>query len=64
MIRLKKMMLPLKTVFRLMSPDDFLVSNSHKTELVLSYVFQLRKQGGKSFFRHRKTHFFLKRSPF
>jgi len=43
-----------------MSPDDFFVSNSNKTELVLSYVFQLRKQGRKSFFRHFKTLFFLK----
>ena len=42
-----------------MSSDDFCISNLHKMKLVLSYVFQLRKQGGKYFFRHVRTCFFL-----
>jgi hypothetical protein len=45
-----------------MDSDDFSVSASSKMELVLSYNFQMRKQGGKSFFRHTKTYFFRKRS--
>ena len=42
--------------------DDFFVLNSNKIELVLSYNFKLRKQGGKSFFRRVWTYFFLKSS--
>jgi len=51
---------PLKTVYQSTSTDDFLTPNSHKTELLLSYDFQLRKQGGKSFFCRVQMHFFMK----
>lgn len=57
---LKRTAPPLKTVYRPMSSDNFLVSNSYKLELVLSYVFQIRKQERKYFFRRAGTHFFLK----
>jgi len=38
----------------------FFVSNLCKTELALSYVFQIRKQGGKYFSHRIRTKFFLK----
>jgi len=41
-----------------MSPDDFFALNAYETELTLSYDFQLRKQGGKSFFQHIRKKFF------
>ncbi len=59
-IKLKRLTLPLKTVFQPMSPDDFFVTIPHKMNLVLSYDFQLRKQGGKSFFLPRRPSFFRK----
>jgi hypothetical protein len=54
---------PLKTVYRPMSPDDFYLLTTNKTDPPLSYNFQLGKQGGKSFFCSIQAYFFQKTLP-